>query len=322
MTLAVGVVGVGSMGNHHARALSELSEVELVGVTDADMSRAREVAAKWETDARSLESLLEIADAVSIATPTAYHADIAWTALGNDVHVLVEKPFVEDPDEGRLLVNRANDRNLVLQVGHIERFNPAVTVLDDILEETEIVAIDARRLGPPLDRTVDNSVVLDLMIHDIDMVLSLVDEEIESVSTTSAAGFPHVSANLQFADGPMASLTASRITHRRVRELTVTTPDFLLSVDYFSRSVKIYRQSLPEYLETDGELRYRNESVVEQPVIADGEPLKNELESFVESIQTDSPPVVDGEDGLRALELALRIEESALVEVEPVAQNA
>jgi len=318
MTVPVGVVGVGSMGSHHARIYDERSDAELVGVADADPERAREEAATRDTEPMSFEELLDAVDAVSVAVPTSDHAGIAWEALGAGVHVLVEKPFVDDTERGRRLVERADARDLVLQAGHVERFNPAVEVLPDVIDDQDVVAVDARRLGPPLDRTMDNGVVLDLMIHDIDVALSLLDADVHDVSATRAGEFPHVDASLTFEDGTVASLTASRISQRRMRQLTVTTPECLVLVDYLARSVEVYRKTLPEYVETDGDLRYRNETVVERPVVENGEPLEAELGSFLDAVRNGTPPVVSGADGIRAVELARRIRERATAASEPV----
>jgi len=310
----VGVVGVGSMGHHHARVYDELPEADLVGVADLDTERAREEAEARDTEALSPEELFERTDAVSVVVPTGHHATVAGKALDGDVNVLVEKPFVDDVENGRQLIQRAADRGLVLQVGHVERFNPAVDVLSDVLQGTEIVAIDAQRLGPPLDREMDNGVVLDLMIHDIDVIQSLVDAEVAAVSATRADGHPHVDASLTFDDGTIASLTASRISQQRTRRLAVTTPQSLVDVDYLTRSAEIHRRSLPEYVETDGKLRYRNESVIERPVVSNGEPLKAELESFIDAVRTGEQPAVTGEDGIEALQVARRIDERASTE--------
>jgi predicted dehydrogenase len=306
-----GVVGVGSMGRHHARVYAELPDVDLVGVADVDADRAREVAREHDTEALSFEALLSAAEAVSVAAPTPHHADLTWRALGDGVHVLVEKPFVDDPATGRELVRRADDRDLVLQVGHVERFNPAIRVLEDVLAGAEVLAVDARRLGPPIDRELGDSVVRDLMIHDLDVVLSLLEGEVESTAAARAAETPHVDATVTFETGVLASLTASRITERRMRRLAVTTEEFRADVDYMTQSVEIHRRSLPEYVETGGDVRYRNETVVERPMVENGEPLKGELESFTAAVRNGDTPLVTGEDGLRALKLANRIDRRA-----------
>lgn len=319
--IRVGVVGVGQMGQHHVRIYTEHPGVELVGVTDADHERAVEVAAEHGTRALDQAALLDRVDAVSIVVPTPAHAPVARTAIDAGVGVLIEKPLVDDLAAGRDLVERASAAGVTLQVGHVERFNPAVEALDDVLADLEVIAIDARRLGPPVDRAVTDSVAVDLMIHDIDVLLSLLDGEIEGLTAVGACDNRHVTATLQFDDGVVASLTASRVTQRKVRELVITAEDCWIVLDYIDQSVRIHRRSLPSYVQTDGSLRYRHESVVEQPTIDNGEPLKRELSAFVEAVRTGAPPAVTGEDGLRALELATRIDELAAgrlpVEVAP-----
>ena len=306
-----GVVGVGSMGQNHVRVLRELPEANVVGVADADQSRADDVGEKYGVPALDADELLERADAVVVAVPTPFHADLTERAIDAGANVLVEKPFVEEASEGRRLMARANDAGVALQVGHVERFNPGVETLQDVLGGRDLIAVDARRVGPPPDREIGDSAVLDLMIHDIDVLLSLVDSEVETVSAVGARDNRHVTATFGFADGTMASLTASRITQQKVRELSVTADDCRVNVDYTSQHVEIHRHSLPEYVETNGDVRYRQESVVEHPTVQTSEPLKRELSSFLHAARTGSTPEVTGEDGLRVLELANRVDELA-----------
>lgn len=315
--LPVGVIGVGSMGAHHARIYAELPGVELVGVADNAWDRAKEVAEKYGTRACNRMTLLRAVDAVSVAVPTRVHESVVRDALEWDTHVLVEKPFVDDREIGRELLALAAARDLRVQVGHVERFNPAVAALQDVVEDMEVLAVDARRLGPPVDRDNTDSAVRDLMIHDIDVFLSLFDAEVDDVSAVGVDDEPHISASITLDNGVLGTLTASRITHRKVRELTVTGRSCLVTVDYLTQSVRIHRQSLPEYVEDDGDVRYRSESVVERPQINNGEPLRRELESFTDAVREGTTPEVTGTDGLRALELTRRIEEE--IEREPVA---
>ncbi|WP_311173532.1 Gfo/Idh/MocA family oxidoreductase [Halobellus ordinarius] len=306
--LHVGVIGVGSMGTHHARVYAELPEVELVGVADADWDRATEIAEKYNTRALNEMALLQAVDAVSIAVPTPYHAEGIRKALTADTHVLVEKPFVDDAAEGRELIALADERDRRLQVGHIERFNPAVETLTDIVAEMDVRAVEARRLGPPIDRENTDSVVRDLMIHDIDILLSLFDADVADASAAAVDGDPYVSATLKLENGVLGTLTASRITHQKVRQLAVTGRECQVTVDYLTQSVEIHRQSLPQYIEHEGDVRYRSESVVERPQVNSGEPLRRELQSFVDAIRSNREPAVSGSDGLRALELIRLIE--------------
>ena len=313
-TVRAGVVGVGNMGRHHARVYAELASVELVGVCDQDRDRAAEVAARHGTAALDRTTLLERADVVSVVVPTPFHAEVADEAIAAGVDVLVEKPFVADPEEGRRLAESARRAGVTIQVGHVERFNPAVRVLPDVLADQEIIAVDARRLGPPLDRDLGESVVTDLMIHDVDIVLSLLDSEVETVQAAGTAEGQHATATLQFDDGVIATLAASRVTQQKVRELSITAVDCRVNVDYIDRSVEIHRHSLPAYVEGNGDMRYRQESIVERPTIPSGEPLKKELEAFVEAATTDRPPVVGPGQALRALEVTREIDRLASTE--------
>ena len=312
--IATGVIGVGSMGRHHARVYRELPETSLVGVADADTEAAEEAADTYETTAMSVDELLDAADAVSIAVPTRYHYDTARDAIDRGVHVLVEKPLVESLDEGRELIRHADERDVVLQVGHIERFNPAVRALTDIVPDLDVIAVDARRLGPPVDRDMNTSTVLDLMIHDSDVLLALIGDDVELKEAASANDDRYVTATMSMDDGVLGTLTASRVTQRKVRELSITARSCQVHVDYISQSVQIHRHSIPEYIEENGDIRYRHENIVEHPTVDNGEPLKKELSAFAEAVREGSEPVVTGEDGLRALELAREIEAEAIEE--------
>jgi predicted dehydrogenase len=348
--IPVGVIGVGSMGVHHARAYAELRGSRLVGVHDADAERAREVADRHGTEARAVDDLLGRAAAVSIAVPTAYHYEMARRAIDRGVAPLVEKPFVGSLERGQELIDRADERDVPLQVGHVERFNPAVRTLADVVPDLEVLAIDARRLGPPrpsgrpaataatpagrvgrdrapprrvaprrpggrrgppLDRTDEAGVVRDLMIHDLDIALSVVGAEPTSVDAERAPDDRYVTATVGFENGVAASFRASRVTQRKVRTLTVTARDCTVEVDYIDRSIQIHRHSLPEYVETNGDVRYRHESVIERPTVENGEPLKAQLRAFLAAVRGERTPPVSGRDGLRALALARDVERTA-----------
>lgn len=308
--LRVGIVGVGSMGANHARVYSQLADVELIGVADVDDEQARRVAAEYGCEAMEQADLFETVDAVSIVVPTQFHYAVATEALEAGVHVLVEKPFVATEEEGRELIDLADEKGLTLAVGHIERFNPAVDALSELVEDLEVLAIDARRLGPPLDRDIDDSVVLDLMIHDVDVLLALVDSEVVDVSAVERDDGQYAVAQVRFENGVIGTLTASRVTQRKVRSLEVTARECLVEMDYIDQSMEIHRQARPEYTSLGAEMRFRQESVTERPLIESEEPLLRELRSFVDAVVTGSPPEVTGEDGLRALDLCRRISEA------------
>ncbi|AXR78690.1 Gfo/Idh/MocA family protein [Natrarchaeobaculum sulfurireducens] len=302
-----GVIGVGAMGKNHARVYSELRDVALAGVCDHDREVARTVAAEYGTEATDLQSLLERCDVVTVAVPTPVHYETVSQCLDAGVHVLVEKPIAETTDQGRRLAEQAREAGLVLQVGHIERFNPAVQTVAELIDDLEVIGLEAERLGPPVDRTARGNVVFDLMVHDVDVVGSLLDEQPESVSAMGTDDGQYATATMAY-DDVVASLTASRVTQKKVRKLTVTATECLVEVDYLQQSVLIHRDSYPEYLTDDGQRRYRHESVVERPRVDNGEPLRHELESFLEAVRTDSEPAVTAEDGIEALELVQTID--------------
>jgi predicted dehydrogenase len=306
-TVHAGVIGVGNMGRHHARVYAELAGVELAGVCDQDRARADEIASRHGTAALDCATLLERVDVVTVAVPTPFHDEVTREAIAAGVDVLVEKPFVADPKNGRRLADLARREGVTIQVGHVERFNPAVEVLADVLADADIIAVDARRLGPPADREVLEGVVTDLMIHDVDVVLSLLGSEVETVQAAGTAGGQHATATLQFTDGVIANFTASRVTQQKVRDLSITAEDYRVNVDYLDRSVEIHRHSLPAYVEQNGDVRYRQESIVERPAVPSGEPLKKQLSAFVEAATTGRPPVVGPDEALEALNVTREI---------------
>ena len=310
MPIRAGVIGVGAMGENHARVYSELPNTNLVGVFDLDDDQASRVADTYGSDALSIDTLLERCEIVSVAVPTGAHVDVVSTCLDAGVHVLVEKPIAETVERGRTLKEKADELGLVLQVGHIERFNPAVETVAEIIDELDVIAIEAERLGPPIDRTDPDDVILDLMIHDVDVVDSLLDGHPNPVSATGTADGQYATATVRY-DDVIASLTASRVTQKKVRRLTVTAAECLVEVDYLQQSVLLHRDSYPEYVTDDGWRRYRHESVVERPRIENGEPLRSELESFVEVVCNGTEPEVSAGDGLRALETVGTIERLA-----------
>ena len=306
--LRAGVIGAGKMGGNHARIYRDLPDVDLVGVTDIDHEAAERAADAYETRSLSTESLLSVVDVVSIAVPTPAHADLVATCIDEGVHPLVEKPFVMDLERGRELAEAAEDAGLTLQVGHVERFNPAVQTLAEIIEDLDVIAIDAERLGPPIDRSLGTSVVFDLMIHDIDIASALMESEVVSIGATGTPDGEYASASCVYDDGVVATFTASRVTQQKVRRLGITAEDCRVEVDYMNQSIEIHRGSLPEYVQRDGKVRHRTESVVERPFVDNGEPLKHELESFLDAVRSGTKPIVTAEDGLRAVELATSIE--------------
>ena len=305
--LRAGVIGVGAMGANHARVYSECRDIDLVGVVDLDHELAMDVAKQYGTTAVQLADLLEACDLVSVAVPTFAHADTVRTFLEAGIHVLVEKPLTESLDEGRTLCRQANESEAMLQVGHVKRFNPAVETAAAIIDDLDVIAIDAQRLGPPVDRPDLDGVVLDLMIHDIDVIGSLLGSKPTKIAAQGTDDGQYATATMHY-DDVIASVTASRRTQKKVRTLTITTSECLIEVDYLEQSVLIHRDSYPEYVTNDGTNRYRHESVIERPRVHNGEPLKREIRSFIEAIRTGSEPAVTATDGLEALEIVTEIE--------------
>jgi len=302
MPLRVGVVGVGHLGRHHARIFSSIAGVELVAVVDTNRARAGEIAAAHRTralfDARDLMGQV---DAVSIAVPTELHCEIARPFLASGVPALVEKPMARTLDEADALISVARASGATLAVGHTERFNPAVVAARPLLVDPRF--IEVHRLGAFPDRSLDIDVVFDLMIHDLDIVLSLVGSEVDSIE---AVGVPVLTgrvdianARLGFANGCIANITASRISRDRVRKIRFFQPAAYLSIDYAAQKIEIWR-----LVKTGGALPSIDGGEV--PVVSE-EPLKRELEDFVDAVISHRSPLVTGADGRRALALAQQI---------------
>jgi predicted dehydrogenase len=299
--LRAGVVGVGALGRHHARVWASLPGAELVGVHDLDAGRAASVAAEFGCPAFArLDALLAEAEAVSIAVPTSLHHAVALQAVEAGRDVLVEKPMTATLAEADALVAAARARGRVLQVGHIERFNPATAALLSAGRGARFVEV--HRLGSFSPRSLDVDVVLDLMVHDLDIALALDGSEPVQID---AVGVPVLTpkvdianARLRFASGLIANLTASRVSLEKVRKFRVFAPRTYVSADFTAREAQIYR------LEAGGGFPKIASTRQGAP---DQEPLRLQIESFARAVSERSAPVVSGEDGRRALALALAI---------------
>jgi predicted dehydrogenase len=300
--LPVGVIGVGALGRHHARVWTGLPGVRLVGVYDIDPARATEVAAEQGCRAYGdVQALLEDARAVSVAVPTVDHHAVCRLAIERGRDVLLEKPMTATLDEADDLLALASERKAVLQVGHIERFNPATGPLLTAGRGARFVEV--HRLGSFSPRSLDVDVVLDLMIHDLDIVLCLDGSEPVQIE---AVGVPVLTprvdianARLRFASGLIANLTASRVSLEKVRKFRVFAPRTYVSADFTAREAQVYR------LEADAEGRPRIAAT--RQGAADQEPLRLQIEAFVKAVRERSQPLVGGPDGRRALALALAI---------------
>lgn len=302
--IRVGVIGVGYLGKFHADKYAAMDNVRLVGVADIDRSRAEVVAARLDSRAYTdYRDLLDRVDAVSIVVPTASHFSVGLEFLNHGVDVLIEKPMTTTVEQADELIDTAGSRDRILQVGHLERFNPAVLALKDFI--TNPMFIEAHRLSTFKDRSTDVSVVLDLMIHDIDIILNIVKSEIQSIH---AAGVPVIgehadiaNVRLQFESGCVANVTASRISTKNQRKIRIFQKDAYFSVDFAKREIILIRRA-----------ENRSDSLVpgtdiQQLSFTEADILEDELASYIQAVRTRSAPVVSGHAGRKALVVALDI---------------
>jgi predicted dehydrogenase len=318
LPIRIGIIGVGNMGQHHTRILSLLKDVELVGVSDVNVERGLDTASKYRV--RFFENYLDLlphVDAVCIAVPTRLHHRVGMDCLQAGVHTLIEKPIAASISEAESLVNAAADSNCILQVGHIERFNPAFQELSKILKTEELLALEAHRMSPYSQRANDVSVVLDLMIHDIDLLLELAAAPVinltASGSRASDSGYlDYVTATLGFSNGIVTTLTASKVTHRKIRRIAAHCKNSLTEADFLNNEILIHRHTTANYTTDYGQVLYRQDGLIEKVYTSNIEPLHAELEHFVNCVRGGEQPSVGGEQALKALRLASLIEQMAL----------
>ena len=300
----VAVIGVGHLGQHHARILADLPDADLVAVVDTKPDRAAEVAARHATEARvDASTLIGQVDAVTIATPTVSHVDIALPFIDAGAAVLVEKPMAASLAEADRLIAAAESRGTVLAVGHTERFNPAVAAAVPMVSRPRFIEI--HRLGTFPERSLDIDVIFDLMIHDLDILLAVVGSEVASVEAIGVNVLtPRIdiaNARLRFASGCIANLTASRISRDRVRKARFFQSDSYVSIDYAAQELEVYRL----VAQNGGRPAIQGGRID----VATDEPLRRELVDFIDAVRSRRPPAVTGRSGRAALELATRIAE-------------
>lgn len=308
--LRVAVVGVGHMGRYHANVYYELPGVELVGVVDLSEEQGKKVAAQYDTEYyKKYEDIYDKVDLVTIAVPTSKHYMVAKEFLGRGISVLLEKPVTNDLDEARELFVIAAKNKAVLHIGQIERFNGAVQELKNVV--TEPIMIECRRLGPFNPRINDVGVVMDLMIHDIDIVLNLVDSKVRRINALGVSIFTKnedlANVQLQFENGCIANLMASRVTQHKKRTLTVTQQDKYVVLDYTNQNIFIHRQASSEHFLTKEQLRYTQESFTEQIFVHKDNPLKLEIKHFIECVSDGGERSVPVEKELYSLQIALEV---------------
>jgi len=290
----VGIIGVGYLGMQHARILSYLEEAELKGVADTDFKKAVEIGNRHGVAYyQNYEEMMGEIDAAIVATPTSEHYPISLNLLRNGKSVLVEKPITETVAQGEELVGEAKSGGLVLQVGHLERFNPAVEAVENMIREPRF--IEVQRLGSFSSRSLDIDVVLDLMIHDLDIIMALIKDEVSVIRATGihvlSDKIDIANARLEFKGGCVATLTASRVHQGKVRKLRIFEPTVYYSIDYIDQEVVVFPLD-------------RRKTDIKTLKIQKEEPLKKELRNFLDCIRLGKTSKVTGEEGVRALRLA------------------
>jgi predicted dehydrogenase len=312
--IRAGVVGTGHMGQYHVLVYAELPDVELVGVADIDGARARAVAGGYETRAfGDHRELIGRVDVASVAVPTEEHFRVARDLLEAGISVLVEKPMAPTLEEARALFGVANRTGAILHVGHVERFNGAVDELKRLVASP--ILIESRRLGPFVPRVQKDTVIMDLMIHDIDIVLGLVDSAPVRLAAQGAAVHSEVAdvatVQIRFASGAVATITASRATEEKIRTLAITQPDAYILLDYTEQDIHIFKRAAQEYTMNRDSIRYRRASFVEHLKVYRENPLKLEIQHLIGATRRSRAGEAMApaqQDDLRSLAMALEIE--------------
>ncbi len=305
-----GVVGIGQMGQYHVGVYSELLDVDLVGIADTHHEHVAAIAEKYNTTPYTdYHDLLGLVDVVSIAVPTSLHYRVACDFLNAGVHVLLEKPITRTLEEARELFRLAEAQEVVLHIGHVERFNGAVQELKKIVQDPWL--IESRRLGPFVPRIKEDGVILDVMIHDIDIILNLVRSPVRSMTAMGKSIYTNREdiANVQigFQNGCMASIVASRATEIKIRTMAITQRDAYIVLDYTDQDIRVHRQASSEHLVTRGTLRYKQESFIERIFVHKENPLKLEIRHLIDCATRGALRVVSVDEELHALQVALQV---------------
>ena len=314
----IGVIGTGRMGQNHCRVYSNLKNTKFVGVCDVNPERGREIARTYEVSYfRDIDSLLENVDAVSICTPAPQHYEPVMRCLERNIHMIVEKPFTETLEQAQALKDASEAKSdLVVQVGHIEMFNPTFTELRKVLEEMTPLVMNFNRLSPFQGSNVDVDVVLDLMIHDIGLVVNLFTSEPISMDAYGFSVFSntidHGLAVLRYDPSLLVSLTASRVTEQKVRAISVTTKEAFIEADLLNKNISVHRRTLGDYINHKNGVKYRQESLIERIVVPAREPLYLELQDFVTCVIEQKKPQVTAVDGYNALRFVLLLRDKIL----------
>ena len=334
--IPVGVIGVGHLGKIHASLYRDVKAANLVGVYDSDTEKAKKVGDELNiTVFQNIDELLDKIEAVNIVTPTSTHHEIAKRALDHNCHLFIEKPIMANENEADEIIQLAKEKNKLLQVGHIERFNPAVLAISDVTLKP--LFIESHRLASFNPRGTDVAVILDLMIHDLDLILSLVKSKPVQIDASGVGVISDTldiaNARIQFESGCVANITASRISTKKMRKMRVFQPNSYISIDFVEGFSEIYYMDDTAATFKNGTLAFslgqieagnkRKDIKYNKLQKTDVNPLKYELSSFIESIQANIPPLVSGEDGVAALRLAHQViakikEQTKLISVEAI----
>ena len=306
-----GVVGAGHMGSYHINVLSSLSNINFIGVFDIDRTKFKIAEKKYNLKGySSLDELLEECDAISLAVPTTLHYSLAKKALKKGVHILIEKPICQTTEEAEELIAIAKTKELTLHVGHVERFNGAVQELINIVEKP--LLWESRRLGPNLGRIQDVGVVLDLMIHDIDICLRTIKSKVIDINAhaTYLLGNSHEDAaicQLKFENGCIATLTASRITQEKIRTLCISQENCYVLLDFTTQDLQLHRQATSGAFTSKEKIRYRQESLIERLFIHKENPLASEIKYFLQCIEKNIPSFENNMLDLETLRITQKI---------------
>lgn len=304
------VVGVGHMGQYHVNIYSELNDVDLVGVCDSSEERAGEIASRYNTAAYTdYHELLDKVDVVTIAVPTSLHYEVSKPFVEKGIHVLLEKPIANRLEEATALFELADKKGVHLQIGHVERFNGAVQEIKKVIKDP--LVLEFRRVGPFTSRISDAGVVMDIMIHDIDIALNLIDSKVKSINAMGGKAYTDredfASCQLLFENGCLANFISSRVTQEKVRTLAISQKDAYVFLDFNEQDIQIHRQAASHYFMSREELRYKQESFIERIFVHKGNPLKYEVQHFLDCAMRKADRHISAKSELRSLKIALRV---------------
>ncbi len=306
----VGIIGVGHMGQYHVNVAISIPNIHVVGIYDNDPQRLNEISKKFLVESfNNIDELIRQSDALIIAVPTKYHYEIAKKCLNEGKHVLVEKPMTQTVEQAEEIVELAEKNGLILQVGHVERFNGAILEIKKIIDNPYFV--ETKRLSPFNPRVSDVGVVLDLMIHDLDIILNLIPYEIKSLHARGLKIYTNyedlANVMIQFESGTVANLVASRVTQNKIRLLTITQEKSYVVLDFATQDIDIHRMASSAYLMTKEEIKYKQESFVEKIFVHKDNPLKLEHNHFINCILGNEDPIVPNHKDIMTLKYAYRI---------------